>query len=81
MAKGVGEWCDLYCTAMISQGGSHQQLRKALELAAEMRGRGIACNVHTYSALMNVCIKVSTTCWWAGTLGSGEVCTPTPTPA
>jgi hypothetical protein len=24
-----------------------------------MRTRGIQCNVHTYSALMNVCIKVS----------------------
>ena len=25
-----------------------------------MRGHGVMCNVHTYSALMNVCIKVST---------------------
>ena len=51
--------CDVYTyTTLISQCGSHQQLRKALELVAEMRGRGIACNVHTYSALMNVCIKV-----------------------
>ena len=24
-----------------------------------MRGRGIPCNVHTYSALMNVCIKAN----------------------
>lgn len=46
-------------TTMISQCGSHQQLRRALELVAEMRSRGIACNVHTYSALMNVCIKAS----------------------
>jgi pentatricopeptide repeat domain-containing protein 1 len=46
-------------TTIISQCGSHQQLRKALELVAEMRGRGIMCNVHTYSALMNVCIKAS----------------------
>lgn len=46
-------------TTIISQCGSHQQLRKALELVAEMRGHGIMCNVHTYSALMNVCIKVS----------------------
>jgi pentatricopeptide repeat domain-containing protein 1 len=44
-------------TTIISQCGSHQQLRKALELVAEMRGHGIQCNVHTYSALMNVCIK------------------------
>lgn len=51
--------CDVYTyTTIISQCGSHQQLRKALELVAEMRGRGIMCNVHTYSALMNVCIKV-----------------------
>ena len=51
--------CDVYTyTTIISQCGSHQQLRKALELVAEMRGKGIPCNVHTYSALMNVCIKV-----------------------
>lgn len=58
--------CDLYTyTTMISQCGSHQQLRRALELVAEMRSRGIECNVHTYSSLMNVCIKVGvcgTTC-------------------
>ena len=55
----LGALCDVYTyTTLISQCGSHQQLRKALELVAEMRGRGIACNVHTYSALMNVCIKV-----------------------
>ena len=53
--------CDVYTyTTIISQCGSHQQLRKALELVAEMRGHGIMCNVHTYSALMNVCIKVTT---------------------
>jgi pentatricopeptide repeat domain-containing protein 1 len=34
-----------------------QQLQRALDLMAEMRARGITCNVHTYSALMNVCIK------------------------
>ena len=44
-------------TTMISQCGPQQALRRALELVAEMRGRGIQCNVHTYSALMNVCIK------------------------
>lgn len=55
----MGALCDVYTyTTLISQCGSHQQLRKALELVAEMRSRGIACNVHTYSALMNVCIKV-----------------------
>ena len=53
--------CDVYTyTTIISQCGSHQQLRKALELVAEMRGHGVMCNVHTYSALMNVCIKVTT---------------------
>jgi pentatricopeptide repeat protein len=40
-----------------AQCGSHQQLRKALEMIAEMRSRGIPRNVHTFSALMNVCIK------------------------
>ncbi|GMH35501.1 hypothetical protein BSKO_03369 [Bryopsis sp. KO-2023] len=50
--------CDVYTyTTMISLCGQQQQLRRALELVAEMRSRGIQCNVHTYSALMNVCIK------------------------
>ena len=40
-------------TTVVSQCGSHQQLRKALELVAEMRGRGIALNCHAFSALMN----------------------------
>eukprot|EP01026_Neomeris_dumetosa_P052931 TRINITY_DN47162_c0_g2_i3.p1 TRINITY_DN47162_c0_g2~~TRINITY_DN47162_c0_g2_i3.p1 ORF type:complete len:318 (+),score=41.16 TRINITY_DN47162_c0_g2_i3:214-1167(+) len=50
--------CDVktYTTA-ISQCTSHQQLRRALDLVAEMKSRGIYCNVHTYSALMNVCNK------------------------
>ena len=40
---------DVYTyTTSISQCGSHQQLRRALELVAEMRSRGIPCNVHTY---------------------------------
>jgi pentatricopeptide repeat domain-containing protein 1 len=52
--------CDLYTyTTMISQCGSHQQLRRALKLVAEMRSKGIACNVHTYSAIMNVCVKAN----------------------
>lgn len=51
--------CDLYTfTTAISLMGVSQQLRKALELVGEMRARGLQCNVHTYSALMNVCIKV-----------------------
>lgn len=59
----LGHLCDVYTyTTIISQCGSHQQLRKALELVAEMRGKGISCNVHTYSALMNVCIKVTVQC-------------------
>ena len=49
---------DLYTyTTVISQCGGHQHLRRALELVAEMRGRGIQCNVHTFSALMSVCVK------------------------
>jgi pentatricopeptide repeat protein len=49
---------DLYTyTTVISQCGGHQHIRRALELVAEMRGRGIQCNVHTYSALMSVCVK------------------------
>ena len=52
--------CDVYTfTTAISLMGQAQQLRTALELVAEMRSRGHVCNVHTYSALMNVCIKVS----------------------
>jgi len=39
------------------QCGGHQQLRRALELVAEMRSRGIDANIHTYSALMSVCVK------------------------
>lgn len=35
-------------TTMIAQCGGHTQLRRALELVAEMRARGIGCNVHTY---------------------------------
>lgn len=63
--RGLEESNDLYWladvftyTTMIAQCGSHQYLRRALELVAEMRSRGVQCNVHTYSALMNVCIKV-----------------------
>jgi pentatricopeptide repeat domain-containing protein 1 len=51
---------DVYTfTTAISLMGPSQQLRRALELVGEMRARGLQCNVHTYSALMNVCIKVS----------------------
>ena len=42
---------------MIALCGQRQSLRLALELVAEMRSRGVVCNVHTYSALMNTCIK------------------------
>eukprot|EP00798_Chlamydomonas_sp_ICE-L_P018538 gene18538-25045_t len=52
--------CDLYTyTTMISQCGTRQQLRRALELVAEMRSRGIQANVRTFSALMNVCMKAN----------------------
>jgi pentatricopeptide repeat protein len=33
------------------------QLRRALALVADMRARGIPLNTHTYSAILNVCIK------------------------
>lgn len=50
--------CDVYTyTTVISLCGQQKDLRRALELVAELRGRGIPCNVHTYSALMNVCTK------------------------
>ena len=42
---------------MIALCGQRQALRRSLGLMAEMRSRNIAANVHTYSALMNVCIK------------------------
>ena len=37
--------------------GRHDELQKALDLNQEMVERGITRNVHTFSALMNVCIK------------------------
>lgn len=43
--------------AVISLCGQSQSLGLALELIGEMRGRGVPRNVHTYSALMNTCIK------------------------
>jgi pentatricopeptide repeat protein len=49
---------DIYTyTTAIAVCSSGQQLQRALDLMAEMRKRGVTCNVHTYSALMNVCIK------------------------
>jgi pentatricopeptide repeat protein len=40
---------DVYTyTTAISQCSSHHQLRRALELVAEMRARAVALNVHTY---------------------------------
>ena len=38
-------------------GGGCVQLERALELSADMQRRGVQRNVHTHSALMNVCIK------------------------
>lgn len=46
-----------FMRAAISLCGHRQALRHALGLVGEMRARGIACNTHTYSALMNVAIK------------------------
>ncbi|EFN53188.1 expressed protein [Chlorella variabilis] len=44
----LSKLADLYTyTTIISQCGGHQQLRRALELVAEMRSRGIEANIHT----------------------------------
>lgn len=52
--------CDIYTyTTMISQCTTHHQLRRAMELVAEMRSKAITLNVHTYSALLNVCLKAN----------------------
>ena len=49
---------DIYTyTTIISQCGALQMLTKALELVQEMKKKGIKCNIHTYSALMGVCVK------------------------
>ena len=54
----ISNLADIYTyTTVISQCGAHQMLRKALELVSEMRCKGIQCNIHTYSALMGVCVK------------------------
>lgn len=42
---------------MISLCGQRQELGKALTLVADMRGRGITPNIHTYTALINTCIR------------------------
>ena len=42
---------------MISLCGQRQELEKALHLVADMRRRGITPNIHTYTALINTCIK------------------------
>ena len=43
--------------AVISLCGQRQELGKALNLVADMRGRGIMPNIHTYTALINTCIR------------------------
>lgn len=49
---------DLYTyTTAISQCATKHQIRRALDLVAEMRSRGLSANIHTYSALMSVCVK------------------------
>lgn len=56
----LAQLCDIFTyTTMISQCNTHQQLRRAMELVAEMRSRAIPLNVHTYSALLNVCLKAN----------------------
>jgi len=44
------------------------QLERALQLSADMQKRNVPRNVHTHSALMNVCIKcgqlrLALECW------------------
>jgi pentatricopeptide repeat domain-containing protein 1 len=59
-AHGSSHLLDIYTyTTAISVCSGSQQLERALELATEMRARGVARNVHTYSALMNVAVKSS----------------------
>lgn len=56
----LAQLCDIFTyTTMISQCNSHHQLRRAMELVAEMRSRAVPLNVHTYSALLNVCLKAN----------------------
>lgn len=56
----LAQLCDIFTyTTMISQCNTHHQLRRAMELVAEMRSRAIPLNVHTYSALLNVCLKAN----------------------
>ena len=44
-------------TAMISNCVAQQDMQRALSLSEQMRSKSLERNVHTYSALMNVCIK------------------------
>ncbi|KAF8072806.1 jmj4 [Scenedesmus sp. PABB004] len=46
----VGRAAQAQCT-------NHMHLPTALELVNEMRGRRVPLNTHTYSAMLNVCIK------------------------
>lgn len=48
--------CSGHATAA-GQSSSQQRCCRALELVSEMRVRGVSLNVHTYSALLNVCSK------------------------
>lgn len=48
--------CTVVGRLMCDVGGC-VQLERALELSADMQRRGVQRNVHTHSALMNVCIK------------------------
>eukprot|EP00891_Asterochloris_glomerata_P006084 jgi/Astpho2/6084/Aster-04031 len=55
MCQGI---CDVYVyTAMISNCVAQQDMQRALSLSEQMRSKSLERNVHTYSALMNVCIK------------------------
>ena len=56
-SKGLTVGSLMCFAAVIALCGQRQALRRALGLMAEMRSRNISANVHTFSALMNVCIK------------------------
>lgn len=53
----------MYMSAVVlflqAQCSCHTHLRTALELVAEMRSRDVRLNTHTYTALLNVCVKAN----------------------
>ncbi|KAK9811789.1 hypothetical protein WJX72_010082 [[Myrmecia] bisecta] len=57
---GLHALCDATAyTTMITLCGPWQQLRRALQLVADMRARSIECGLQAYTALLNAAIKCS----------------------